>query len=54
MSLEEQLTGCSSLLCGLTQDDPSCLSGRPPAGLSFIDHIVGNQPDDQMVPVTDW
>uniref|UniRef100_A0A667ZKZ8 4-hydroxyphenylpyruvate dioxygenase n=1 Tax=Myripristis murdjan TaxID=586833 RepID=A0A667ZKZ8_9TELE len=26
----------------------------PPAGLSFIDHIVGNQPDDQMVPVSDW
>ncbi|KAF3841290.1 hypothetical protein F7725_007152 [Dissostichus mawsoni] len=26
----------------------------PLAGLHFIDHIVGNQPDDQMVPVTDW
>uniref|UniRef100_A0A7N5ZSV6 4-hydroxyphenylpyruvate dioxygenase n=1 Tax=Anabas testudineus TaxID=64144 RepID=A0A7N5ZSV6_ANATE len=26
----------------------------PPAGLNFIDHIVGNQPDDQMVPVSDW
>uniref|UniRef100_H2M681 4-hydroxyphenylpyruvate dioxygenase n=1 Tax=Oryzias latipes TaxID=8090 RepID=H2M681_ORYLA len=26
----------------------------PPAGLKFIDHIVGNQPDDQMVPVSDW
>uniref|UniRef100_A0A7N6BV35 4-hydroxyphenylpyruvate dioxygenase n=1 Tax=Anabas testudineus TaxID=64144 RepID=A0A7N6BV35_ANATE len=22
--------------------------------LNFIDHIVGNQPDDQMVPVSDW
>lgn len=26
----------------------------PPACLSFIDHIVGNQPDDEMVPVSDW
>ncbi|KAF6715441.1 4-hydroxyphenylpyruvate dioxygenase [Oryzias melastigma] len=26
----------------------------PPAGLKFIDHIVGNQPDDQMVPISDW
>ncbi|XP_076130208.1 4-hydroxyphenylpyruvate dioxygenase [Alosa pseudoharengus] len=26
----------------------------PPGGLSFIDHIVGNQPDDDMVPVSDW
>uniref|UniRef100_A0A3Q3W5I3 4-hydroxyphenylpyruvate dioxygenase n=1 Tax=Mola mola TaxID=94237 RepID=A0A3Q3W5I3_MOLML len=26
----------------------------PPAGLNFIDHIVGNQPDDEMVPVVDW
>uniref|UniRef100_A0A8C6NU51 4-hydroxyphenylpyruvate dioxygenase n=1 Tax=Nothobranchius furzeri TaxID=105023 RepID=A0A8C6NU51_NOTFU len=26
----------------------------PPAGLNFIDHIVGNQPDDQMVPISDW
>ncbi|XP_056140949.1 4-hydroxyphenylpyruvate dioxygenase [Lampris incognitus] len=26
----------------------------PPAGLAFIDHVVGNQPDDQMVPVSDW
>ncbi|XP_036381662.1 4-hydroxyphenylpyruvate dioxygenase [Megalops cyprinoides] len=26
----------------------------PPGCLSFIDHIVGNQPDDKMVPVSDW
>uniref|UniRef100_A0A671TRC0 4-hydroxyphenylpyruvate dioxygenase n=1 Tax=Sparus aurata TaxID=8175 RepID=A0A671TRC0_SPAAU len=26
----------------------------PPGGLSFIDHVVGNQPDDEMVPVSDW
>lgn len=26
----------------------------PPAGLNFIDHIVGNQADDQMVPISDW
>ncbi|XP_047665648.1 4-hydroxyphenylpyruvate dioxygenase [Tachysurus fulvidraco] len=30
------------------------LSKLPPACLSFIDHIVGNQPDDEMVPVSDW
>ncbi|XP_068077228.1 4-hydroxyphenylpyruvate dioxygenase isoform X1 [Danio rerio] len=26
----------------------------PSGHLSFIDHIVGNQPDDEMVPVSDW
>ncbi|XP_072302782.1 4-hydroxyphenylpyruvate dioxygenase [Eucyclogobius newberryi] len=26
----------------------------PRGGLNFIDHIVGNQPDDQMVPISDW
>lgn len=26
----------------------------PPGHLNFIDHIVGNQPDDKMVPVSDW
>ncbi|CAL8400950.1 unnamed protein product [Boreogadus saida] len=26
----------------------------PAAGLCFIDHIVGNQPNDEMGPVTDW
>ncbi|KAB5522436.1 hypothetical protein PHYPO_G00159510 [Pangasianodon hypophthalmus] len=26
----------------------------PSGCLSFIDHIVGNQPDDQMVPISDW
>ncbi|XP_061819279.1 4-hydroxyphenylpyruvate dioxygenase [Nerophis lumbriciformis] len=30
------------------------LAKLPPAGLRFIDHIVGNQPDDQMVSITDW
>lgn len=30
------------------------LSKLPCGGLNFIDHIVGNQPDDQMVPVSDW
>ncbi|XP_053702108.1 4-hydroxyphenylpyruvate dioxygenase [Synchiropus splendidus] len=30
------------------------LAQLPPAGLHFIDHVVGNQPDDQMVPVSDW
>lgn len=26
----------------------------PKIGLNFIDHIVGNQPDQDMVPVSDW
>ncbi|XP_041657268.1 4-hydroxyphenylpyruvate dioxygenase [Cheilinus undulatus] len=30
------------------------LAKLPAAGLNFIDHIVGNQPDDEMVPVSDW
>uniref|UniRef100_A0A8C5QZU4 4-hydroxyphenylpyruvate dioxygenase n=1 Tax=Leptobrachium leishanense TaxID=445787 RepID=A0A8C5QZU4_9ANUR len=30
------------------------LSTLPPGGLNFIDHIVGNQPDDDMVPIVDW
>ncbi|KAM9333568.1 LOW QUALITY PROTEIN: 4-hydroxyphenylpyruvate dioxygenase [Pholidichthys leucotaenia] len=38
--------------------EPLCrdplLAMLPPAGLKFIDHIVGNQPDEQMLPVTDW
>ncbi|XP_008331004.2 4-hydroxyphenylpyruvate dioxygenase [Cynoglossus semilaevis] len=32
-----------------------CLLATLPAiGLNFIDHVVGNQPDDQMVPISDW
>ncbi|XP_061558714.1 4-hydroxyphenylpyruvate dioxygenase [Phycodurus eques] len=30
------------------------LAKLPQVGLRFIDHIVGNQPDDQMVPISDW
>uniref|UniRef100_A0A8C2K573 4-hydroxyphenylpyruvate dioxygenase n=1 Tax=Cyprinus carpio TaxID=7962 RepID=A0A8C2K573_CYPCA len=30
------------------------LAKLPPGHLNFIDHIVGNQPDDKMVPVSDW
>uniref|UniRef100_A0A674A9G8 4-hydroxyphenylpyruvate dioxygenase n=1 Tax=Salmo trutta TaxID=8032 RepID=A0A674A9G8_SALTR len=33
---------------------PSLSLSRPPGLLNFIDHIVGNQPDDAMVPVSDW
>ncbi|KAK2828796.1 hypothetical protein Q5P01_019830 [Channa striata] len=32
----------------------SLLDKLPSGGLNFIDHIVGNQPDDQMVPISDW
>ncbi|XP_056300976.1 4-hydroxyphenylpyruvate dioxygenase isoform X1 [Pseudoliparis swirei] len=30
------------------------LATLPPGGLNFIDHLVGNQPDDHMVPISDW
>ncbi|XP_071946372.1 4-hydroxyphenylpyruvate dioxygenase-like [Antedon mediterranea] len=30
------------------------LSDLPPSGLKFVDHIVGNQPDDSMVPAVEW
>jgi len=26
----------------------------PPPGLQFIDHVVGNQPDQQMTPIAEW
>lgn len=34
-------------------EDP-LLKTLPPIGLNFIDHIVGNVPDREMVPVTEW
>ncbi|XP_033119366.1 4-hydroxyphenylpyruvate dioxygenase-like isoform X3 [Anneissia japonica] len=36
-----------------TEVDP-LLTNLPPSGLNFIDHIVGNQPDDGMIPAVDW
>ena len=27
---------------------------RPSTGLLFVDHVVGNQPDYEMTPVTEW
>lgn len=39
--------------CGKVPTSLSFLCS-PPGGLSFIDHVVGNQPDDEMVPVSDW
>ncbi|XP_068126145.1 4-hydroxyphenylpyruvate dioxygenase [Hyperolius riggenbachi] len=30
------------------------LGSLPPACLNFIDHIVGNQPDNDMVSIVDW
>uniref|UniRef100_A0A6Q2XH54 4-hydroxyphenylpyruvate dioxygenase n=1 Tax=Esox lucius TaxID=8010 RepID=A0A6Q2XH54_ESOLU len=36
------------------QIEPLKNSQAPPGLLHFIDHIVGNQPDDAMVPVSDW
>jgi len=37
----------------MSVDDPVCKS-LPDSKLLFIDHIVGNQPDLQMVPISDW
>ncbi|KAJ8312225.1 hypothetical protein KUTeg_009598 [Tegillarca granosa] len=36
-----------------TYMDPLCKL-LPEVGLEFIDHIVGNQPNEEMVPVADW
>uniref|UniRef100_A0A8C5S174 4-hydroxyphenylpyruvate dioxygenase n=1 Tax=Laticauda laticaudata TaxID=8630 RepID=A0A8C5S174_LATLA len=30
------------------------LKNLPPGKLNFIDHIVGNQPDQEMLPVVEW
>ncbi|XP_068600804.1 4-hydroxyphenylpyruvate dioxygenase [Brachionichthys hirsutus] len=30
------------------------LAKLPKPGLNFIDHVVGNQPDNEMVPASDW
>ena len=27
---------------------------RPPGKLCFIDHVVGNQPEDAMVSIVEW
>lgn len=27
---------------------------RPKTDLLFVDHVVGNQPDDEMVPIANW
>lgn len=35
------------------QEDP-LLEKLPRAGLNFIDHCVGNQPDKMMTPASDW
>uniref|UniRef100_A0A8P4G1L5 4-hydroxyphenylpyruvate dioxygenase n=1 Tax=Dicentrarchus labrax TaxID=13489 RepID=A0A8P4G1L5_DICLA len=40
----------SSSLCVFASIRPC----RPSGKLNFIDHVVGNQPDDEMVPVVDW
>jgi len=37
----------------VNQKDPF-LEITPPVGLQFIDHVVGNQPDKEMTPVTEW
>ncbi|KXJ14765.1 4-hydroxyphenylpyruvate dioxygenase [Exaiptasia diaphana] len=37
-----------------TMQEDKLLAKLPSGKLSFIDHVVGNQPDDQMVPVAEW
>uniref|UniRef100_A0A8C3UJN7 4-hydroxyphenylpyruvate dioxygenase n=1 Tax=Catharus ustulatus TaxID=91951 RepID=A0A8C3UJN7_CATUS len=45
----------SSLWVPLSLAEPPLASPhRPSTKLSFVDHVVGNQPDLQMVPVADW
>jgi len=37
----------------ITEEDP-LTKITPAIGLNFIDHVVGNQPDNEMVPVVEW
>lgn len=37
----------------MTEESPFA-SFTPHVGLNFIDHIVGNQPDQAMVPIVEW
>ncbi|KAK3745341.1 hypothetical protein QZH41_018904 [Actinostola sp. cb2023] len=37
-----------------TMYEDKLLAKLPPGKLAFIDHIVGNQPNDEMVAVADW
>uniref|UniRef100_A0A668S786 4-hydroxyphenylpyruvate dioxygenase n=1 Tax=Oreochromis aureus TaxID=47969 RepID=A0A668S786_OREAU len=50
-TLIEYLSPYKGLFLPISPTTPPHL---PPTGLNFIDHIVGNQPDDQMVPISDW
>jgi len=36
-----------------TEEDP-LNKLTPPIGLNFIDHVVGNQPDNAMLPIVEW
>lgn len=37
-----------------TISSPFLFFSRPLGGLKFIDHVVGNQPDQEMVPIAEW
>jgi len=37
-----------------TDDNDPLYHITPNPGLNFIDHVVGNQPNDQMVPAVEW
>ncbi|XP_053557726.1 4-hydroxyphenylpyruvate dioxygenase [Bombina bombina] len=55
-TLVEKLTYTGIFLPGFEPplfQDP-LLPKLPCCKLNFIDHVVGNQPDDEMVPVVDW
>lgn len=37
-----------------TTGDSPFANFTPAVGLGFIDHVVGNQPDNEMIPVVEW
>ena len=40
--------------CSVNSVVVSSLLYRPPGKLCFIDHVVGNQPEDAMVSIAEW
>ena len=55
MVLADKLHGVSRLIANVGATDMFLISVlRPVVGLKFIDHVVGNQPDDEMENVAAW
>lgn len=38
----------------ITEEEDVFANFTPPIALDFIDHVVGNQPDNEMLPVVEW